>query len=49
MINPYRKYLLNVANTTSPNSVVEAVNTIRQEREMQGIDERPIVVTNEFA
>jgi hypothetical protein len=34
MVNLFRKYLLNVANTISPNSVVEAVNKIRMEREM---------------
>ena len=38
-----------MANTISKNSVVEAVNKIRLERENEGIDERPIVVTNEFA
>jgi len=27
-----RKYLLNVANTVAPNSVVNAVNDIRNER-----------------
>ena len=29
---PQRKYLLNVANTVSPNSVVNAVNEVRQKR-----------------
>ena len=37
--NLFRKYLLNVANTVSQNSVVKAVNDIRKQREMKGIDE----------
>jgi hypothetical protein len=34
-----RKYLLNVANTVTPNSVVDAVIRVRKAREKSGLDE----------
>ena len=37
-----RKYLLNVANTVTPNSVVDAVIRVRKAREKSGLDEKPI-------
>ena len=45
----FRKYHLNVANTVAPNSVVQAVNDIRTTRENEGVDDKPIIVTHEFA
>ena len=44
----FRKYLLNIANTIAPNSVVDAVIKIRAEREKKIVEEEPIMMTNEF-
>ena len=39
---------MNVANTISPNSVVNAVMDIRAKREKMVVEEEPIIMTNEF-
>ena len=45
----FRKYLLNIANTIFPNSVINAVIEARKKRENKEIEEAPIVLTGEFA
>lgn len=44
----FRRYLLNIANTIAPNSVIDAVIKIRVEREKKIVEEEPIMMTNEF-
>ena len=39
---------MNVLNTLTPNSVIEAVIEIRKNRDKKFIDEAPMILTNEF-
>jgi len=46
---PQRKYMLNVANTVSPNSVINAVSDIKKKRNNEGVDVKPLELTGELA